>query len=175
MFALETRRQSDSATVRVEYRFGYDRKAEVLRPLRPAEFTGAYRGPTITVVGAEGGDPDNSSAKPRSMGSALVSSLYSQSAFQYLSAERLGPRKMLPASEEHVRRRSLGSQGEYVLAVLASHGGSMIEAGDPRLKDGTEASTVLAQTTAWLQETSPGSTLEITELRAVDAVSARFA
>lgn len=174
MFALETRRPADGATVRVEYRFGYDRKAEVLRPLRQAE-NARFRGPAITVVGGNEVGPTNPDGGLRSMGSALRSPLFSSIGFQYLSAERLGPRKMLPASEEHVRTRSLGSQGEYVLSVLAADGSSTIEAGDPRLKDGTDASTVLAQTTAWLQDTSPGSTLTITELRAVDAVSARFA
>jgi predicted ATPase len=175
MIALETRRRADGAIVRVEYRFGYDRKAEVLRPLKQIESARSLPGPAITVMRGDKASPVSPRGGARSEGGALRSPLFSSIGFQYLSAERLGPRKMLPASEEHVRTRSLGSQGEYVLSVLAADGGSTIEAGDPRLKAGTDASTVLAQTTAWLQDTSPGSTLAITELRAVDAVSARFA
>lgn len=170
MLAVELSR-SQKDTLRLEYRFEYDRRAEALKPLRSRR-DGSSRSPILTVVGE--GEPLVSNRDRVPFAALVRNPLFATVGFQYLSAERLGPRKMLPASEEHVRSRTLGSQGEYVLAVLAAHGGMTIDEADPRLKKGAEASTLAAQTTAWLQETSPGSTLSITELRAVDAVAARF-
>jgi len=95
--------------------------------------------------------------------------------FQYLAAERLGPRKMLPWSEEQISRRSLGAQGEHVLGFLARYGPETLRPGDPRLGHVDAKETVEGQVTAWLQETSPGSMLDISELRDIDAYQARFA
>ena len=48
--------------------------------------------------------------------------MFSTRGFQYLSAERQGPRKSLPWSEDEVARRSLGTQGEHVLSFLSEFG-----------------------------------------------------
>lgn len=104
-----------------------------------------------------------------------IGALHQISHFQYLSAERLGPRKMLPWSEEQISRRSLGGQGEHVLGYLARYGSDSLPASDPRRHLIDTKETVEGQVTAWLQETSPGSMLDISELRDIDAYAARFA
>ena len=93
---------------------------------------------------------------------------------EYLSAERLGPRKSLPWSEEQVSMTSLGSQGEHVLSFLAAYGSRRLKADDPRIKDHEKTQTVEGQVSAWLQETSPGANLEISEMREIDALAARY-
>lgn len=104
-----------------------------------------------------------------------IPSLHRTSGFQYLSAERLGPRKMLPWQEEHISRRSLGPQGEHVLGFLARYGSEPLAATDARLSHPDAKETIEGQVTAWLQEASPGSMLDISELREIDAYAARFA
>lgn len=103
-----------------------------------------------------------------------LGALHQASRFQYLSAERLGPRKMLPWAEEPIARRSLGPQGEHVLGFLARYGSETLVETDARLAHLNSKETVDGQVTAWLQETSPGSTLDISELRDIDAYAARF-
>ena len=110
---------------------------------------------------------------PDKIGSA-TRSIFSDTGFQYLSAERLGPRKFLPWSEEQVSMRSLGVQGEHVLAFLSERGRDGLQNDDPRIKDHDRSLTVAAQVSAWLQETSPGANLEISELRQIDALSAQY-
>ena len=100
--------------------------------------------------------------------------IFSTSKFQYLSAERLGPRKLLPWSDEQVWIKSLGVQGEHVLAYLSEYGGKTLDKDDPRVMESEESRTVKDQVSAWLQETSPGAQLEISELRLVDALSAQY-
>lgn len=100
--------------------------------------------------------------------------LFSGSKFQYLSAERLGPRKSLPWSDKQVRIKSLGVQGEHVLAYLSEYGGKTLDRDDPRVMESVKRRTVEAQISAWLQETSPGAKLAISKLRQVDALSAQY-
>lgn len=104
----------------------------------------------------------------------LFRSFFSNKGFQYLAAERYGPRKSLPWSEEQVAMRSLGPQGEHVLAYLAEYGAQTLDEGDPRVRDRGITQTVEGQVSAWLQETSPGANLEISEMREIDALSARY-
>ena len=65
--------------------------------------------------------------------------------FQYLSAERYGPRKSLPWSEEQASMKSLGSQGEHVLSFLATYGSNLLRTDDPRIKDQEKTQTVEGQ------------------------------
>ena len=82
----------------------------------------------------------------------IFRSFFSSRGFQYLAAERFGPRKSLPWSEEQVSMRSLGAQGEHVLAYLAEHGSRTLGEDDPRIKDRERTQTIEGQVTAWLQE-----------------------
>lgn len=154
---------------RFEYIFQYNRSSNSL-----ATRSSDARGVTVarrTYLDANGEwlPVEQQSGMPFRLGS-----LHLLRHFQYLSAERLGPRKMLPWAEEQIASRSLGPQGEHVLGFLARFGSETLAATDARLKQVDAKETVEGQVTAWLQETSPGSVLDISELREIDAYAARF-
>lgn len=155
---------------RYEYRFLYDRSSDSL-----ATVYGDDRRTSVakrTHLDADGKwlPVEGAARMP-----FRIPSLSRFSRFQYLSAERLGPRKMLPWQEEQISRRSLGPQGEHVLGFLARYGSESLAATDARLTHPDAKGTIEGQVTAWLQETSPGSMLDISELREIDAYAARFA
>jgi predicted ATPase len=89
-----------------------------------------------------------------------------QQCFQYLSAERLGPRDSHALSRHHVKHlRELGWDGAYTVAFLDAHGGEHVEA--KMRHDDAASAQLLSQVTAWLGEVSPGvrlATLEYQEL-----------
>jgi predicted ATPase len=155
---------------RFEYIFQYNRSSDSL-----ATRFGDERRVSVakrTYLDAEGNwvPVDRHAMRPYRAGA-----LHQISHFQYLSAERLGPRKLLPWAEDQISRRSLGTQGEHVLGFLARYGSEVREPTDPRLTHADAKETVEGQVSAWLQEASPGSMLDISELREVDAYAARFA
>lgn len=94
--------------------------------------------------------------------------------FQYLCAERLGPRKFLPFVESHARRRDLGARGEYVLHFLLKYGGELMGVGDPRMIENADGNALRQQVEAWLQDVSPGAILGMEPVRAADAVIGSF-
>ncbi|MFV1918146.1 DUF3696 domain-containing protein [Sphingomonas sp. MJ1 (PH-R8)] len=155
--------------IRYDYQFKYDRRSNSLAARhRDSRFGNVVQRSILTDGGMwEPYERVGVHFRPPS--------LLLNSRFQYLAAERLGPRKMLPWSEEQVARRSLGNQGEHVLAFLARYGREPLREGDPRLTSTDAKETVEGQVTAWLQETSPGSMLDISELRDIDAYAARYA
>lgn len=158
------------AKYRLEYMFEYNRSSDSL-----ATRYGDERRVTVarrTYLTPEGDwvPVERQTAMPFRAGA-----LHQTSRFQYLSAERLGPRKILPWAEDQISRRSLGSQGEHVLGFLARYGSEPLEPTDPRLTHVDAKETIEGQVSAWLQEASPGSMLDISELREVDAYAARFA
>jgi predicted ATPase len=94
--------------------------------------------------------------------------------FQYIHAERYGPRKILPLSESHARELDVGVRGEYVLHVLMEHGQRLtLEDHDPR-KISSAPPTLLGQVDAWLQEISPGVHLTIDAVRRADSALSGF-
>ncbi|WP_027145805.1 DUF3696 domain-containing protein [Mesorhizobium sp. WSM3626] len=89
-------------------------------------------------------------------------------AFQYLHAERNGPRKSLPMSGR--RRLELGTRGEYVLQALFEHQDSATLSGsDPRRIEGHGA-RLRDLVEAWLSEVSPGVRLDLTPLAQADLI-----
>lgn len=91
---------------------------------------------------------------------------HSGSRFQYLAAERLGPREVHAVSKHHVDNlRDVGSDGSYAVAFLDAHGADPVH---ERMRRSDAASPqLLSQVTAWLGEVSPGvriSTLQYQEL-----------
>ncbi|MBU2889919.1 DUF3696 domain-containing protein [Celeribacter halophilus] len=100
--------------------------------------------------------------------------IFSSRGFQYLSAERLGPRKMLPSSEEHVRNNQIGAQGEFVLGLLSRPSDGLLNEADPRLHIDGSSSSLRAQVEAWLQEVSPGTRIEIGSYSEIDAFTSRY-
>jgi predicted ATPase len=98
---------------------------------------------------------------------------------QYLCAERLGPRKALPISTSHVRRRDIGKQGEYVLHALQYYEDQRIGEkilllpDDPRSinKIGGSLKTL---TEAWLNEIAPGVGLSVKQIPETDIAVAAY-
>lgn len=94
--------------------------------------------------------------------------------FQYLQAERTGPRPTFPISEHSVVfMRSLGKNGEYATQYLALLGARTIatkelmhpKAESPKLRDQVEA---------WLGEISPGTRLHTTSHTSLEAANLEF-
>lgn len=94
--------------------------------------------------------------------------------FQYLCAERLGPRKFLPLVESHARRRDLGPRGEYVLHLLLDYGRELMKDGDARVTASADGQALRQQVELWLQDVSPGAILGMEPVRAADAVIGSF-
>jgi len=90
--------------------------------------------------------------------------------FQYLCAERVGPRTSFATSDFLVReRRQLGTRGELTAHFLATFGKDRVASG-PLLRPDATSTDLLAQVEAWLGFISPGTRIQITSHRAMDAV-----
>lgn len=125
------------------WKFDYDKNADVLDAVRA---TGAL---PIFEVGA--------------------ADLFGDS-FQYLCAERVGPRTSFATSDFLVReRRQLGTRGELTAHFLATFGKERVPAG-PLVRGDAVSTELLAQVEAWLDFISPGTRIQITSHRAMDAV-----
>lgn len=75
--------------------------------------------------------------------------------FQYLAAERIGPRDLYETSDYHVtQRRDLSADGGYTVAFLDAHGYDIVV--QPLLHPRAVALNLAAQVDAWLGEVSPG-------------------
>ena len=90
--------------------------------------------------------------------------------FQYLCAERVGPRSSFATSDFLVReRRQLGTRGELTAHFLATFGKERVAPG-PLLRPDAASTDLLAQVEAWLDFISPGTRIQVTSHRAMDAV-----
>jgi predicted ATPase len=91
--------------------------------------------------------------------------------FHYLAAEHLSPQTIYPKSEFEVTRyKTLGIKGEYVVHYL-SHFGSSTKISYPNLRHPNASSdTLLHQTAAWLGDISPGTKLNIEDIKGIDLV-----
>lgn len=81
--------------------------------------------------------------------------------FQYLKAERIGPRTSFEMSDYEVRHhRQIGSSGEYAIHFLSSFGSEIVDL--PALCHPMASShTLQSQVEAWMTEISPGMRLNI--------------
>jgi predicted ATPase len=80
--------------------------------------------------------------------------------FQYLRAERIGPRTSFAMSEYEVRHhRQLGSGGEYTVHFLSIFGARPVH--PALLHPSATSKTLHAQTEAWMREISPGMRLSL--------------
>ena len=93
--------------------------------------------------------------------------------FNYVHAERIGPRKFYAHSETMARRGELGSRGEYALNYLSELGTTLLARDDPRLH-AAEGRRVLDVVDRWLAEVSPGAHLRFNKIVAADALVAGF-
>lgn len=91
--------------------------------------------------------------------------------FQYISAERWGPRDNVPVSPKY-RKGWLGKNGENVIDYLYSLANDtsigkevVLEKDDPRIHLEAKNKTVLASIEAWLGEISPGVNFDVNVYR----------
>ena len=92
---------------------------------------------------------------------------------QYVSAERIGPRKIYTRSETAAHRRELGARGEYVLNYLEARQNESLPDGDPRCAASSNR-RLTAVVDYWLQDVSPGAHLEFEAIRDADALVVGF-
>lgn len=94
--------------------------------------------------------------------------------FHFLSAERLGPRLLLPFSDYVVKtEQQLGCQGEYAWHFYNEHGTKDIIS--PTLKHrSSESEKVNMQLVAWMSEICPGVGLDAQDASDIDSVKPRF-
>jgi predicted ATPase len=94
--------------------------------------------------------------------------------FQYLQAERIGPRPGFVTSDYEVRQhRQLGAQGEYTAHYLTLFGTAPVT--NPKvLHPKAQSSTLRDQTEAWLGEISPGTRLSLSANPDLDQVGLRY-
>jgi predicted ATPase len=90
--------------------------------------------------------------------------------FQYLSAEHLSPQKIYQKSAfEVTQHKNIGIKGEYAVHYLAHFGLNKIN--HPNLLHPNSSSEILLhQTMAWLSEITPGTKLNVEDLKGTDLV-----
>ena len=91
----------------------------------------------------------------------------------YVSADRIGPRKIYDYSEALERPSGLGAQGEHTLSYLSAHRLDVLDSADPRCVPASSGRffEVLEH---WLQEVTPGVHLDFDVVRDADALIAGF-
>ena len=81
--------------------------------------------------------------------------------FQYLRAERIGPRTSFGMSDYEVRHhRQIGSSGEFTAHFLSLFGSEIVESPGLRHPEAT-SNTLQSQVEAWMTEISPGVRLNV--------------
>lgn len=94
--------------------------------------------------------------------------------FQYLSAERLGPRPFSATSDYAVRhRRELGPRGEYTAHFLSLFGQDEVSL-QQLVRPDASARSLKAQVEAWMDVISPGTRLSVTPYSSIDVVQLQF-
>ncbi|TNF16503.1 MAG: DUF3696 domain-containing protein [Rhodobacteraceae bacterium] len=95
--------------------------------------------------------------------------------FNYLNAERFGPRKALPVDDRHGRLFNLGKHGEHVLDALLHHRDLItLSDDDPRHAASAAGDRLRDQIEAWLDEISPGVQLVIADVPRADMAVGSF-
>jgi predicted ATPase len=95
--------------------------------------------------------------------------------FQYLSAERLGPKSYYPYSHKRRAHNWLGVQGEYCAQVLSDIGslGDLIEH-DPRRHKNARVLSVSNSIHEWMGDISPGVFVNSTSIKQADIATTLF-
>ncbi len=94
--------------------------------------------------------------------------------FQYLNAERIGPRAFYQMKDYEVQRhKQLGINGEYVVHFLSAFGKTIVT-NERILHPRGNSNTLRDQTEAWLSEVSPGIQLHFQEHEGTDLISLQY-
>jgi predicted ATPase len=95
--------------------------------------------------------------------------------FQYLSAERIGPRKSYAMSDYLVREhRQLGARGEYTSHFLSLFGSQEKIASKVLAHPKEKTLTLQRQVEAWMGEISPGIRIDLTRYSEIDLVGLQY-
>jgi predicted ATPase len=95
--------------------------------------------------------------------------------FQYLRADRVNPMVSYPKSYHAVsQRRFLGSRGEFAAHFLSHYRDEPITDAALKHPDTETTSGLLAQVNAWMQEFSPGASINVHEIEKTDFVRLSF-
>ena len=93
--------------------------------------------------------------------------------FQYLRADRISPALVYPRShQEVVRKRSLGSRGEFTVHYLSQHRDEPVE--NPLVRVEGRPPGLLSQVTHWMGLVAPGVRIEPEDVEGTDYVRVRF-
>ncbi|WP_137803351.1 DUF3696 domain-containing protein [Caulobacter sp. 3R27C2-B] len=96
-------------------------------------------------------------------------------AFNYLNAERFGPRKALPMGAGGAALFDVGKHGEKVFDALLAHQDRIVLGNaDPRRLKRADGDRLRDQIEAWLDEISPGVRLDILGFRNADLAIGSF-
>jgi len=100
-------------------------------------------------------------------------SLFNQN-FQYLSAERIGPKTSYKTSDYHIRDlNSLGNFGEYTAHYIAKNGSNSLP--NSQLKHvKAKSSTLLENLNHWMSELTPGLRIHAVMQPDIDSVSLSY-
>ncbi|CAO4194107.1 AAA family ATPase [Methylorubrum extorquens] len=99
----------------------------------------------------------------------------SVAAFNYLNAERFGPRKALPMDDRYGRLFDVGKHGQYIFDALLQHQDRITLAfDDPRSLSTASSGRLRDQIEAWLDEVSPGVALGIVGVPNADLAVGSF-
>lgn len=91
--------------------------------------------------------------------------------FQYLRAERIGPRTSFEMSDYEVRHhRQIGSSGEFTAHFLSLFGSKMVELQGLRHQSAS-GGTLQSQVEAWMTEISPGVRLNVKRYSEMDLMT----
>ena len=92
----------------------------------------------------------------------------------YVSAERLGPRKLYSHSEVHARRGDLGTRGEYAVNYLQASQDERLLASDPRCPPELPSRRFMEIIDHWLKMVTPGTHLQLENIQGADAIIAGY-
>lgn len=88
--------------------------------------------------------------------------------FQFLSAERWGPRVSTPLNRTRASKGFLGKYGEYLVSVLSKFENEKMPNKAMPTHPDSESKDVHVQISAWLGEISPGSTFDFKAIKEAD-------
>lgn len=102
---------------------------------------------------------------------------FKDTGFQFLEAERFGPRSFLKNNLDHTIRYWLGSRGEYVFQVLTEldeNAGMRLDLNDKRILDNEKGPSIRRNILAWMSEISPGFNFQSQSVNTAGISHAQF-
>lgn len=102
---------------------------------------------------------------------------FKDSGFQFLEAERFGPRSFLKNNFDHTILNWLGSRGEYIFQVLTEvdeKAGMRLNPNDKRILDNEKGPSIRRNILTWMSEISPGFNFQSHSVNSAGISHAQF-